>query len=190
MKKLGLSLLLLFITQISSWAQEGSIQVQVKQNGAIVPINNGVVHLKSNDFVFEVTSNNIESFLIGATFDKDIYRSALGEADLEVPWFESTAVADEMFNPNKELIVSDEAPSYWFYTNASDHRFDRNPKGNAKHWVGSRTIKVLNDLANYKNIPLTKFKDTVYVFFYSPVYDDEYNLTKVITLSNIILKFN
>lgn len=190
MRKLGLSILLLVVTQVSSWAQEGNIQIQIKQNGVVVPNQNGVVHLKSNEFTFEVTSNNIESFLIGATFDKDLYRSAIGEADLEAPWFESTAFADEIFNPNKELIISDESPSYWYYTSANDHRFDKNPKGNTQKWVGNRTIKVLNNLSSYEHIPLTKFKDYVYVYIYSPVYDEEYNLKEVSILYTVELKFN
>ena len=190
MKKIGLSLLLFITVQISSWAQEGTVQVEVKQNGAIVPMQDGVVTLKSNEFVFEVTSNNVDGFLIGATFDNDIYRSAIGEADLEVEWFNSTAIADEVFNPNKELIISDEVPTYWYYTNAKDHRFDKNPKGNAEHWVGNRTIKVLNNLSSYETIPLTKFKDSVYVYFYSPIYDVDYNLTEVIILYTAELRFN
>lgn len=190
MKKIGLSLLLLFVTQISSWAQEGTIEVLIKQNGVTVPIQHGVVSLKSSEFSFEITSYNVDGFLIGATFDKDLYRSAIGEADLEVEWFNNTAIADEVFNPNKELIISDEVPTYWHYTNAKDHRFDSAPKGNAQKWVGNRSIKVLNNLSSYESIPLTKFKDTVYVYFYSPVYDDEYNLTEAIILYTAELKFN
>jgi hypothetical protein len=190
MKRLGLSLLLVFITQISSWAQEGTIQVEVKQNGKIVTMDNGVINLKSGEFAFEVESFSVESFLVGATFDKDLYRSAIGEADLEVPWFENTAFADEMYNPNKELIVSDEAPSYWFYTNANDHRFDKNPKGNTEHWIGNRTIKILNNLSNYETIPLTKYKGSVFVYFYTPIYDEDYNMTEVIIHYQAELKFN
>ncbi|UVD79337.1 hypothetical protein NWE55_14565 [Myroides albus] len=189
MKRIGLSILLLFFVQISSWAQEENLQVEVIQKGKVIPMDNGIINLKSDAFAFEITSNNIEGFLIGATYDRGLYRSAIGEADLEVPWFNSFAIADENHNPNKELIISDEVPTYWFYKNAIEHRFDSAPKGNAEEWVGQRTIEVLNNLSSYETVPLSKFKDTVYVYFYSPVYDEQYNLTEAIILYHAALKF-
>ncbi len=66
---------------------------------------------------------------MGATTNKDIYAGAVGAFNTEVPWFQSTGMAEEMYNKDQEMFLMDSAPSYWYYTGVKDHRFDKNPKG-------------------------------------------------------------
>lgn len=157
-------------------AQDEKIQIQIIQGGNIIQPNDDVYILDGKEFSFDVTSENMEGFLIGATLHSDLYKSALGDGDLEVAWFENTGVADDLFNPNKEIIVSDEVASYWFYTNSKEHRFDTNAKGTTHKWHATRTISTLNLLSEYEMMPISKFKKSLFVYFYQPIYDEEYNL--------------
>lgn len=188
--KLMLLCLLTMLGSFSAQAQHEKIEIQIKQGGNLVQPKNHVYHLKSEAFSFEVASQNIDGFLIGATMDDDLYRSALGDADLEVAWFDNTGVADDMFNPDKEIIVSNDVASYWFYTNSKEHRFDKTPKGNAKSWVASRTISNLNMLTDNTILPISKMKKSLYVYFYHPIYDEDYNLKDKKVLFYAELKFD
>lgn len=175
MKKISVCLLAMLFS-LAALAQSEKIHIQIKQDGKIVQPKDDVYSLDDSEFSFEVNAEYAAGFLVGATLDKYVYQSALGEADLEVMWFENTGMADDMFNPNQEIIISDEAPSYWFYSDAEEHRFDRDPQGTFEQWEGTRTINTFNNLAEYEMIPVAGFDSAIFVYFYIPIYDDEYNL--------------
>lgn len=182
--------MLLLCVSVTGWAQQNNgVSVVIKQNGKALALTNGVVHLKNTDFVFEVKANQTEGVFVAATYDKALYLSAIGEAELDVPWFENTAMADDMYNPNKEIVISDELPNYWFYTNAKEHRFDKHPKGTSTQYTATRTIHQFNDLANYEVTTVANINKPVYVFLYVPTYNDNYDLVGVTPVFNAELKF-
>ncbi|MEC4114996.1 hypothetical protein [Myroides pelagicus] len=190
MTRLVLSLLLILLTSTNSWSQEGNISVNVIQNGELIPAKDGIINLKSEEFTFEITAEHLTSFLIGITTTKELYTATLADYELQQPWFKSYAMADYPFNPNRELLLSDQAPNYWHFTSPEDHRFDHSPQGTNEHWTAKRTIRTLNDLHNKKTIPINEFKNSVYLYFYSPIYDDQYKLIKIKPLYSVELRFN
>ncbi len=180
---------LIAITYLSSFAQHMKLDVTITQNNQTIQAKDAVYTLKPGAFDFNFTGHNIEGFLIGATLDEDVYRSALGEADLEVNWFEESGMAEELFNPHKKLIISNDAPSYWYFTDAQDHRMNKGAKGTVKQWKGQRTISKLQDINRQREINLDKFKGKIYLFMYSPMYDEDYNLTDAVVLFQGELRF-
>lgn len=166
-----------------------SLKVVIKQDGKIIKPVNDVYDLKKSAFQFEITSTNLEGFLVGATTNKDIYAAALGVYNAEVPWFQNTGMAEELYNKDKELFLMDQAPSYWYYTDAKDHRFDKNPKGSLKQWTGTRTITRFYDVMVDQPINLKDFDGRVYLLMYEPVYNDEYDLTGKKNLFQAALRF-
>ena len=70
----------------------------------------------------------------------------------------------------------DQAPSYWYFTDSKDHRFDKTPKGNLKQWTATRTITRFYDIMVDQPISLKDFNGNTYVLMYEPVYNDEYDL--------------
>lgn len=166
-----------------------SLKVVIKQDGKVVQPVNDVYELKKSTFLFEITSTNLEGFLVGATTNKDIYAGALGQLNTEVPWFQNTGMAEELYNKDKEMFLMDSAPSYWYYTDAKDHRFDKNPKGNAKQWTATRTITRFYDIMVDQPIQLKDFDGRVFILMYQPEYNDEYDFIGKKNLFHAALKF-
>lgn len=171
-------------------AQENKIDVGIFQNGKPIKNDNHVFHLKGDEFSFQITSKGYEGFLLGATLEEDLYRSALGDADLDVNWFAETGMAEAMFNEDKSMFVSDEAPSYWYYTDKKDHRFDHDPLLISGGWEGSRTIKTFYDIVQEKEISVVGFKKSLFVYFYAPIYNDDYELIDRKELFHAELRFD
>lgn len=186
MKKLSLTILFCLLS-FMAFAQ--SLKVVIKQDGKVIEPVNNVYELKKSPFLFEITSTNLEGFLVGATTNKDIYAGALGVLNTEVEWFQNTGMAEELYNKDKEMFLMDSAPSYWYYTDAKDHRFDKTPKGNAKQWTATRTITRFYDIMVDQPINLKDFNGSVFMLMYQPVYNDEYDLTDKKNLFQAALKF-
>ncbi|MDX8573687.1 hypothetical protein OZ666_18485 [Elizabethkingia sp. HX QKY] len=186
MKKISLTILFSLLSLIT-FAQ--SLKVVIKQNGKVVQPVNDVYELKKSPFLFEINSTNLEGFLIGATTDENIYTAAADTYNPEVAWFQNTGMAEELCNKDKELFLMDTAPSYWYYTDAKDHRFDKNPKGNLKQWTATRTITRFYDIMVDQPISLKDFNGNAYVLMYEPVYNDEYDLIGKKNLFRATLKF-
>lgn len=166
-----------------------TLKVIIKQDGKVIEPVNDVYDLKKSPFIFEFAANNLEGFLVGATTNKDIYGGALGLFNTAVPWFQSTGMAEELYNKDKEMFLMDSAPSYWYYTDAKDHRFDKTPKGTSKQWTATRTITRFYDIMVDQPMNLKDVNDRVYLFMYSPQYNDEYDLIGKKNLFQAVLRF-
>lgn len=186
MKKINLTILFCLLNCLA-FAQ--SLKVVIKQDGKVIEPVNDVYELKKSTFLFEITSANLEGFLVGATTNKDVYTPAVGLYNPEVPWFQNTGMAEELYNKDKELFLMDQAPSYWYYTDAKDHRFDKNPKGNLKQWTATRTITRFYDIMMDQPINLKDFEGNAYILMYEPVYNDEYDLIGKKNLFHAALRF-
>lgn len=142
---------------------------------------NNTVHLRKAVFQIQVAHVLDEGVLVGATFDADLYRSALGEADLEVSWYENTGMAEGLFNSDKAIIQSDEAPSYWFYTSKAEHRFDKHPKELDGRYIGQRSIANFAFLDPYGLVPIQQIQKDLYLVFYESEFDLDTETNQVIT---------
>lgn len=186
MRRISLTFLFCLLSFIT-FAQ--SLKVVIKQDGKVIEPVNDVYDLKKSPFVFEFTAANLEGFLVGATTNKDIYTGAVGVFNTEVPWFQSTGMAEEMYNKDQEMFLMDSAPSYWYYTGVKDHRFDKNPKGNSKQWTATRTITRFYDIMVDQPVNLKDMDDSVYLLMYEPTYNKEYDLTGKKNLFQATLRF-
>lgn len=188
--------LLIISTQFIN-AQNEKLNVKVFQFGKEIKAINSVYELKPDEFSLHFNVDNTDSFLVGSTFDEDVYRSAQGQADLEVAWYANTGLAEDLFNPKKQIFISNDAPNYWYFDSKKDHRFDKDPIGNLIKWTAKRTINHFYDLDNDKKNKTKDLKKSIYLIFYKNGNDilniDEEkgpdpSLIKV--LSNLELKFN
>lgn len=161
---------------ISGVLKAQELDIKIIQDGKIIISHNDVYQLAPRSFSFQVKAKDIEGFLIGTTTDEYIYKSALGDADLEVMWFEETGMAEPLFNSNKQVFVNNEAPSYWYFTSTEDHRFDLGANGNEKSWQAFRTVNSFYFIDTEQTISVRKMQNPLYLFFYYPTYDKDYNL--------------
>ncbi|WET50059.1 hypothetical protein PYS58_02790 [Chryseobacterium indologenes] len=186
MRRISLTFLFCLLS-FMTFAQ--SLKVIIKQDGKVIEPVNDVYDLKKSSFVFEFTATNLEGFLVGATTNKDIYAGAIGVFNTEVPWFQSTGMAEELYNKDKEMFLMDSAPSYWYYTSVKDHRFDKNPKGSLKQWSATRTVTRFYDVMVAQPLNLQDVEGRVYVLMYEPAYNEEYDLTGKKNLFQATLRF-
>ncbi len=186
MKRIFL-ILLFSLFHLMAFAQ--SLQVAIKQDGKVIQAVNGVYQLKKAPFAFEITASHLEGFLIGATTDEQVYQSAVGPFNPEVSWFQNTGLAEDLYNKSKELYLMDLAPSYWYYTDAKDHRFDKNPVGDFDNWRAKRSVKTLFDVMINQSIDIKSFDGSVYLLMYAPEYDEYYDLIDKQNLFNATLQF-
>jgi hypothetical protein len=184
-------LLLLYTVLVSTltFAQDVKFSLVVNQGGKKVHSEDQVYLLERKPFVLQMAARNVEGFLVGATFDRDVYMSAIGEGDLEVSWFVETGMAEGLFNVEQSILISNDAPSYWYYDKKDDHRFDRDTKGIPTDWIAVRTIKQFVDLLNEKTVQVEDYKDSIFLFIYKPEYDDDYTMVSMDILFHGELKF-
>lgn len=186
MKKTFL-LLLLSLGSLMTMAQ--TLKVVVKQNGKAVKSVDDVYVLKKSTFQFEIQADQIEGFLLGVTTDENHFGEAVDFLEPDEPWFQNTGMAEVLYNQNQELYLMETAPSYWYYTDENDHRFDRNPIGTAEKWTGTRTITKLYDITAQQEVALKDIETSLYIYMYDPEYDDNYTMIGKKTLFFGELKF-
>ncbi|MGU3375009.1 hypothetical protein [Chryseobacterium sp. M5A1_1a] len=186
MKKISLTILFSLLS-LMTFAQ--SLKVAIKQDGKVIEPVNNIYELKKSTFQFEITATDLDGFLIGASTDKSIYTAAVGLYNPGVSWFQNTGMAEELYNKDKELFLMDTAPSYWYYTDAKDHRFDKNPKGSLKQWTATRTITRFYDIMVDQAINLKDFAGSAYILMYNPEYNDNYDLIGKKNLFNAEIRF-
>ncbi|MEJ5055670.1 hypothetical protein [Sphingobacterium sp. MYb382] len=186
MKKINLAILFSLLS-FMTFAQ--SLDVVIKQDGKeIQPVNN-VYELAKTPFSFVISGVDIEGFLVGATTNEEVYEEAVAPFNPDVQWFQNTGMAEELFNPYKELYLMDQAPSFWYFVDAKDHRFDKNAKGDVNQWKGTRTITRLYDIIIDEAVALKDFEGSVYVLMYDPEYDEDFDMVGKENLFQAQLKF-
>lgn len=166
-----------------------SLNVVVKQDGKVIEPLNDVYELKKSTFQFEIAASYLEGFLIGVTTDENHFGEAVDFFEPDEPWFENSGMAEEFFNQNKELYLMDMAPSYWYYTDENDHRFDRTPKGTAEQWTATRTVERLYDITASQQVDLKDVEVSIYIYMFHPVYNDAYDMIEKKSLFFGELKF-
>lgn len=166
---------LFFLSYLSLQAQE-FVNIKIKQDYQTMAAKDGVFKIQRKPFKLVFHVRNTDGFCIGFTQDEDIYRSAIGEADMEVMWFENTGMAEGRFNEDLTTMISDEAPSYWYFTAIDDHRFDKNPYGTQQEWLAERTVNAFYLTEFSESFKMEEMVRPVYVVVYEPVYDEDYNL--------------
>lgn len=80
-------------------------------------------------------------------------------------------MADELYNKDKAIMISNEAPNYWYYSDMDDHRFDRDPRESYGRFIGRRTISRFAFLEPYHLVSVETVKNDLYLVFYQSDYD-------------------
>ena len=99
--------------------------VGFEQSGRLIPIENHQVILQKKSFSLVLYFKRPESVLINASFSPDSFEQARAGVPLEnILGFADLGMAEEPFNPKTLLMISDNAPHYWYYENDANHRFN------------------------------------------------------------------
>jgi hypothetical protein len=99
--------------------------VGFQQDGRSIPIENHQVILKKKTFTIVLYFKQPDSVLMNASFSPDSFEQARAGMPLkDIPGFSDLGMAEEVFNPKTLLMISTNAPHYWYYENDANHRFN------------------------------------------------------------------
>lgn len=104
---------------------EQYFQVGFEQNGVPVPVENHEVVLQKDAFTLVFYFPDREGILVNASVTPESFeRARAGRAFKEISGFSDLGMAEEAFNPRALLLLSTQAPHFWYYANAAEHRFN------------------------------------------------------------------
>ena len=100
--------------------------IYVEKDQEIIEEANDVISLEPDAFNFVFEFSRPMGVLVHASFDQKTLKLAKKNKPFnKLPGFRQTGMADVMANPEKQVLLSEEAPNYWFYQSDSEHRFDK-----------------------------------------------------------------
>ncbi len=127
----------------ASTKESTPFKVYIEQDGIRLPITNNDVSLNKKQFNIVFVFAKPNGVIISTSFNKTTYEKALkNEPISKLPGFTESGMAEYLLNPDKEVIIDDSAPSYWYYDNDKEHRFNKVAKSRDS-LVCTREIKQL-----------------------------------------------
>lgn len=147
--------------------KENDFHVIIEQDGKIIESNNGVVTLDKRPFTFVFEFNEPMGLLVNGSFEETTYKLATrGGKRSKLPGFQNTGMAEGLLNPEKEILISNESPSYWFYDDSENHRFNSIETVDGK-LLCRRIIENLYNVDAQTNIKVENVSKPLYVTFIS-----------------------
>lgn len=147
--------------------KEQDFHVKIEQDGKIIkPINNEVT-LKKKEFALVFEFPEFMGVLISASFnDKTFKPASKNKPKIKLPGFANTGMAEGMLNSEKDIMIADDAPSFWFYEDDANHRFNEviKERGN---FTCKRIIQKYYIVADQTSIKVEESKDPLYLVFIS-----------------------
>lgn len=99
--------------------------VTIEQDGREYGSLNNVITIKPKPFDIVISMSEPMGVLVNASLSSRTFTKAVKGKHLDkLPGFKSTGMAEGLFNSDKELILAEDAPMYWFYDSDSLHRFN------------------------------------------------------------------
>lgn len=162
-------ILYLLLAPAVFFAQQKDVSIRIVQDDEAYLLNDFETRLVlgKQGFKIQVLLSQTEGVYVFASFSDSVYRT--GPADL-IPGFKdlpNMAMAEEEFNKNKEVIISEEGWSYWFYDPELNwHRFNKKlvflDSGKV---VGVKSIKQLYLAGEKEEVKVKENDRTLYLFF-------------------------
>jgi len=138
-------------------------KIAFEQNGIYhFPASNKEISLKKAPFSIFVYLNIPDGILVNASLHDDSYNAMInGVPENDIEGFKKSSLPDEISNSNNMLLVSNQSPSYWYYTNEYDNVFNHTERITKKIVLCERKIdKIKNidtdELLNIKDITFKK----------------------------------
>lgn len=139
----------------------------VTQNGVRQAINDNAVTLNKGAFDIVIKLSKPMGILVNASFDNKTYSEAVKGTPLDkLEGFKNTGMAEGLLNADKEILVADKSPNYWFYDTDEDNRFNGIEKTN-DGIICKRTIENLFLKDKQKTIKIGKVKKPLYLVLVS-----------------------
>ena len=153
---------------------EKDFDVYIEQKGKIIKSENEEVTLKKSAFDIVIEFTEPAGVLINASFNSQSYSFAhKGIPKNEISGFKNTGMAEHLSNPDNEILISFDAPSYWFFENEEKHRFNSVQYKKGKY-ICKRTIENFYDVDSGKNTIVEEVEDPLYLVFIMSEYNQDF----------------
>ena len=161
-------LLVAFVPVISS-AQEQRVVIRIVQDQSYF-LNEFQtnIRLKKRPFKFQILLQHMDGIYVFASIKDSVYRFTETSPIADFPYLKLLQLReDDRWNTNKELNISEDGWSYWFYSDsASWHSY--NPKIypiGSKEIICTKYIKQLYASADGSVIKIKNVETPLYLFF-------------------------
>jgi hypothetical protein len=119
------SFLITFLFCGNTFKEKQYFQIGVFQNGKEELIIDHKVTIAKDAFSLLLKFEEAKDVVVNASFEPISYEDAAKGVSIEtIKGFNQSWLAESNLNPDKELQISDSAPSHWFYDNQEEHRFN------------------------------------------------------------------
>jgi hypothetical protein len=151
------------IFTITIWAKTANklstpapFNISIVQGGVKVPIINNEVILSKSSFDIVIDMPKPDGVLLNASTNKKTATLALkNKVQAKLPGFKETGMAEALLNSDKEIILAETAPSFWYYDNGNEHRFNSVIKSDS----GLKCIRTVENLYDRKTKNTIKISD-------------------------------
>lgn len=149
--------------------------IEFYQDGHKIDIIDNTLNLSKKEFDIQFELNQPMGILVATSYNKDAFDRAREGLSLDqIPIFESTGMAEEQNNKNKEILMSDESPSYWYYDNDEENRFNRINKIEGKI-IATRTITNINEVEKEITKKIEEINNPLYMIFTTYKYNKDFS---------------
>jgi hypothetical protein len=144
------------------------------QEGQKIDILNNTVILKKKEFDIQFELNQPMGILVATSYNNETFERAQRGFTLDqIPVFESTGMAEEENNKNKEVLMSNEGLSYWYYDNDKENRFNKIEKKEGKIIV-TRSIRKIVEVENDITRKMEEIEKPIYMVFATYKYNKDF----------------
>ena len=157
-------------------SEPGFIDLYLEQDGRIINIIDDTAMINRKQFRFVFSFSQPDSVLLNASFNPGSYELAGSGAPLiQIPGFINTGIAEELFNAESFMFISDDSPNYWYYSDDLDSRFDSVTK-DERGYKCRRTVASFIDLGGkVEKQEISKIKqDTIYIVIAMIEWNDDF----------------
>lgn len=158
-------------------AQEKAFSVRIVQEDSVhsPAAETPVITLQQKPFKIQVLLQHLEGVYVFASFRDSLYGL---DRQLPVPGFallRDMVMAEETFNKDKELLITDEGWCYWFINPGLNwHRFNKKLVYlDSGRVVGTKTVKQLYIVRDHESVKLKENNQPLYLFFVAAGKSDE-----------------
>ena len=163
------AIVLLFVFTVIGYAKAQypphHFSAYIVQDGKRLSTYHQVVKVKRKPFEIVVDMPDKEGVFVSIAFNRKTYNKALENGVWQdLLGFKNPALPELWGNPEKELLVSDFSPYYWYIESRLKNKFSGYDKINNRY-VCSRTVDVLYDVDVHKQRPLETIGMSLYFTF-------------------------
>jgi len=165
-----------------------TIDLSIEQSGRNINIIDDIAEIRRTKFLITFKFSQPDSILINASFLSETYNNAKAGLPLnELTGFKETGIAEELFNKESIIYLSNNSPNFWYYSDDTDHRFNNILKtGNS--YLCTREVSGLIDLdTSVERIDISKIRQNeIYLVVIKSEWNRDY--TSMIEKNRKIIK--